>query len=171
MTSSNKPASVYISLGSNIEPRKNLRMAITLLQEACQVVKWSSAYITPPQGFTDQDDFWNLAVHLMTDLEPITLKHDVLDVIERKLGRVRDPNNKNAPRTIDLDISLWNNEILEYGEKPWRIPEPDILRFAHVVVPLAEIAPNYIHPVEGISLAEIAARFDASTFRRVQLDT
>ncbi len=86
-------------------------------------------------------------------------------MIEGKLGRVRDPNNKNAPRTIDLDISLWNDEVFDYGEKPWHIPDPDIVRFAHVVVPLAELAPDYVHPVEKVTLAQIAARFDLNQLR------
>lgn len=160
---SNKPDTVYISLGSNIEPQANLVKAIQLLQPSCRVEKVSSAYITPPQGFANQDDFWNIAVQLLTELSPNTLKHNVLDGIERTLKRVRDPNNKNAPRTIDLDISLWNDEVFDYGEKPWHIPDLDILRFAHVVIPLADIAPDYVHPVEKITLAQIAARYDADT--------
>lgn len=129
----------------------------------------SQAYRTPPQGYTEQDDFLNLAAKITTDLAPITLKHTVLDWIERELGRVRDPHNKNAPRTIDLDISLWNNDVFEYGEKPWRVPDPDIMRFAHVAVPLAEIAPDYVHPTEKVTLAEIAARFDSTVFQRERL--
>jgi 2-amino-4-hydroxy-6-hydroxymethyldihydropteridine diphosphokinase len=157
---SNKSATVYISLGSNIEPAENLRIAVSLLADACRMEKISSAYITPPQGFAEQDDFWNVAVKVTTELNPITLKHQVLDVIEQKLKRIRDPHNKNAPRTIDLDISLWNNDVFDYGEKPWHIPDPDILRFAHVVIPLAEIAPDYVHPLETVTLAQIAAQYD-----------
>jgi 2-amino-4-hydroxy-6-hydroxymethyldihydropteridine diphosphokinase len=157
---SNKPAIVYISLGSNIDPTMNLNIAMPLLANACRMEKISSAYITPPQGFTEQDDFWNVAVKVTTELMPITLKYEVLDAIERKLKRVRDPNNKNAPRTIDLDISLWNNDVFDYGEKPWHIPDPDILRFAHVVIPLAEIAPDYVHPLEKIPLAQLASQYD-----------
>ncbi len=162
---SNKPATVYISLGSNINPKKNLSFAAFLLNEVTPIQRISSAYVTPPQGFADQADFWNAAVKIQTELSPITLKHEVLDVIERQMKRVRDSSNKNAPRTIDLDISLWNDEIFEYGEKPWRVPDPDILRFAHVVIPLAEIAPDYVHPVEKITLTKIAAHYDLSQLR------
>jgi 2-amino-4-hydroxy-6-hydroxymethyldihydropteridine diphosphokinase len=164
MTSS-KTATVYVSLGSNINPNPNLVTAVSLLKDSCPIEKLSAAYITPPQGFTDQNDFWNVAVKLSTDLTPITLKHQVLDGIEQKLNRVRDPDNKNAPRTIDLDISLWNDEDFDYGENPWHIPDPDILRFAHVVIPLAEIAPDYVHPLEKITLAQIAARYDLDQLR------
>lgn len=161
-----KNSTAYISLGSNIEPEKNLVQAIRLLRTKSNLLAISSVYRTAPQGFKNQADFFNMAVKIQTVLTPITLKKNVLDWIEAKLGRKRDPNNKNAPRTIDLDISLWNEEIFEYGEKPWRVPDPDILRFAHVAIPLAEIAQDYIHPVEKVTLKEIAERFKSEPFQR-----
>lgn len=166
---SNKKAVAYISLGSNIDPEANLKRAVELMQQRCTVLEVSHAYRTPPQGFTEQADFLNLALKIETDLDVVTLKHNVLDWIERELKRVRDPNNKNAPRTIDLDISLWNDEIFDYGEKPWHIPDRDILRFAHVALPLAEIAPDYIHPVENVPLSQIAARFSQTHFEMDKL--
>jgi 2-amino-4-hydroxy-6-hydroxymethyldihydropteridine diphosphokinase len=169
MISNSSQATVFLSLGSNIEPEKNLARAVQLLRTKCEILKVSQAYRTPAQGDTEQDNFLNLALKMTTVLTPITLKHAVVDWIERELGRIRDPGNKNAPRTIDLDISLWNDEVFEYGEKPWRVPDPDIMRFAHVVVPLAEIAPDYIHPIEKVTLAEIAARFESSLFQRGRL--
>ena len=169
MTSSNTSSTVYLSLGSNIQPEHNLVAALRLLGSKCAVQVVSHAYRTPPQGFAEQDDFLNLAVNITTNLAPITLKSDVLDWIEWELKRVRDPNNKNAPRTIDLDISLWNDEIVEYGSKPWRVPDPDILRFAHVALPLAEIAPDYLHPIEKCPLKTIAARFSQANFERFHL--
>jgi 2-amino-4-hydroxy-6-hydroxymethyldihydropteridine diphosphokinase len=159
---------VYLSLGSNIDPQANLIRAIRLLRQKVDVLAVSDAYRTPPEGFREQDDFLNAAVQIATDLSPITLKRDVLDWIEQELGRVRDPLNKNAPRTIDLDISLWGEAALEYGEKPWRVPDPDIVRFAHVALPLAQIAPDALHPTERIRLREIAARFSAR-FERITL--
>ncbi len=168
MTSA-KLATVYISLGSNIDPLNNLRRAVELLGQHTTLHAVSHAYRTPPQGFTDQPDFLNAAVKITTQLDILTLKHEVLDWIERELKRVRDPNNKNAPRTIDLDISLWNDETVEYGDKPWRIPDPDILRFAHVALPLAEIAPAYLHPTEHITLTALSARFSAVHFEQISL--
>ena len=166
---SDKPSTVYLSLGSNIDPEANLKRAIDLIGQRCTVLAVSHAYRTPPQGFTDQDDFFNLAVKITTDLDAVTLKHSVLDWIERELKRVRDPNNKNAPRTIDLDISLWNNDIFDYGEKPWHVPDRDILRFAHVALPLAEIAPDYAHPTEHVALKMIAGRFADMDFEQINL--
>ena len=159
---------VYLSLGSNIEPEKNLARAVSLLRLKCNVIAVSSVYRTAPQGFSEQPDFLNMAVQITTPLSPESLKTQVLDWIERELGRRRDPLNKNAPRTIDLDISLWGDEVFEYGSKPWRVPDPDIARFAHVAIPLAELAPDFVHPVEGATLAEIAERFDQSGIERLE---
>ena len=160
---------VYLSLGSNLDPERNLVRAIELLRERCTILAVSSAYRTAPQGDPDQPDFLNLALKLTTSQLPLAFKKAVVDSIEQQLKRVRDPDNKNAPRTIDLDIALWNTDVFDYGHKPWHIPDPDILRFAHVTVPLAEIAPDYIHPETGETLAQIAARFDRTGIRRVRL--
>ena len=76
----------------------------------------------------------------------------VLRQVEHKLGRVRDPNNKSAPRTIDLDISFWGNTTCEYklkdgcAVKSWSIPDPDTHKHAHLIIPLADVTPEFIHP-------------------------
>lgn len=161
-------ARVYLSLGSNIAPLANLSRALALLAAGSHLLAFSQAYRTPPQGFTEQEDFYNAAALIQTPLTPLALKHELLARIEARLGRARDPHNKNAPRTIDLDIALWGDQVFEYGEKPRRVPDPDILHFAHVAVPLAELAPELRHPVTGQSLAEIAAGF-AVHFERTPL--
>lgn len=161
-------APVFVALGSNIEPERHLAQAVRRLAMHCELLGVSSVYRTPPQGFADQPDFLNLAVMLRTPLTPADFKRQVLDVIERELGRQRDPHNKNAPRTIDLDIALWGDGVFEYGDKPWRVPDPDILRFAHVALPLAELAPDFLHPVERVPLSAIAARFQ-TRFERFPL--
>lgn len=169
MTSPETPI-VFVSLGSNIEPEKNLREAVHLLRKKCIVLAVSSVYRTSPQGYTEQADFLNMAVKLTTNLAPVEFKSSVLENIEQQLGRQRDPRNKNAPRTIDLDISLWGDGMFEYGEKPWGVPDPDILRFAHVAVPLAELAPDYVYPGEERTLAEIAAQFDQTRITMTSLN-
>lgn len=160
----------YISLGSNISPQENMAAALALLRRHTTVLAVSSVYKTPPQGFREQDPFLNMAVQVHTERTPTQFKTDVIDRIEDQLKRIRDPLNKNAPRTIDLDISLWNDEILEYGRKPWQIPDADITRFAHVAIPLSDLAPDYIHPTSGKTLREIATAFDIGELRRVELD-
>lgn len=161
---------IYLSLGSNINPKQNIAEAVALLRRYTTVLRESPVYFSPPQGFADQEHFLNMAVKIHTWRSPSQFKFAVIDRIEADLHRVRDPRNKNAPRTIDLDISLWNDEVLEYGSKPWHIPDGDITRFAHVALPLADLAPDYIHPTEGKSLREVAAAFDSRELRRINLD-
>lgn len=161
---------IYVSLGSNISPEDNFARAVHLLRQYTTLLAVSPVYRTAPQGYTDQDYFLNMAVKIHTYRTPLEFKIGVIDRIESELGRVRDPNNKNAPRTIDLDISLWNDDILEYGDKPWRIPDDGILGWAHVAVPLADLAPDYIYPNEGRTLAEIANALDSSDIEQTELD-
>lgn len=161
---------VYISLGSNIEPERNIVAALRLLRRHTTVLRRSAVYKTPPQGFKAQAPFLNMAVLVRTQRSPSQFKTEVIDRIEQALGRVRHKSNKNAPRSIDLDIALWGDEVLEFGEKPWQIPEPDIRRFAHVALPLAEIAPDFAHPLAAVSLRELAAALDATGVEAVDLD-
>lgn len=161
---------VYVSLGSNISPEKNLRRAVRLLRNYTTLLALSSVYRTTPRGYAAQDCFLNMAVKIHTLRSPLRFKTEVIDRIEAELHRVRDPSNRNAPRTIDLDISLWNNEALEFGERPWKVPDEDIIHFAHVAVPLADIAPDYRHPIEGRTLADICSAFDMAGLERVPLE-
>ena len=160
----------YVSIGSNINPAENIVAAIALLRRYTTVLGISPIYQSAPQGFSDQEPFLNMAVKARTLRSPARFKTDVIDRIEADLKRVRDPENRNAPRTIDLDLSLWNEEVLEYGAKPWTVPDADIARFAHVAVPLADLAPDYIHPVLHKPLHIIASSLDANVLKRVNLD-
>jgi dihydroneopterin aldolase / 2-amino-4-hydroxy-6-hydroxymethyldihydropteridine diphosphokinase len=144
---------VYISLGSNIEPERNLPEAVRRLARQCHLLAVSPVYETQPVGTTEQPNFLNAAVLIETDFTASDLKTRVLQGIEQELGRVRTAD-KSAPRTIDLDISLFNNEVLPFGQR--RIPDPEILRHAHVAMPLADLAPEYLHPETGRSLRDIA---------------
>ena len=160
----------YISLGSNIAPERNLREAVALLRGWTTVLATSPVYRAPPKGDTQQPAFLNMAVKAHTLRSPLDFKRRVIDRIEKQLKRQRNPRNVNAPRTIDLDITLWNDEVLEYGSKPWRIPDADISRYAHVAVPLAELAPDYAHPQTGETLRKIADRLDASGMQKLDID-
>jgi 2-amino-4-hydroxy-6-hydroxymethyldihydropteridine diphosphokinase len=143
----------YISLGSNIEPERNLPAAVRRLARECRLLAVSPVYETQPVGLTEQPNFLNAAILVETELTAGDLKSRVLQAIERELGRVRIAD-KNAPRTIDLDISLFNNEVLELGQR--RIPDPEIPKFVHIAQPLADLAPEYLHPETGHSLRDIA---------------
>ncbi len=161
---------VFLSLGSNIAPEVNLPAAVALLRRWTVVLAVSPVYRSPPQGDAGQPHFLNMAVKAHTLREPIEFKRSVIDRIEKQLKRVRDPQNINASRTIDLDIALWNDEAFAYGGKPWRIPDPDITRYAHCALPLANLAPDYAHPLTGETLHEIAERLDTTGLQLVDLD-
>ena len=150
----------YLSLGSSLDKERNLPAGVRLLAQHGRVVAVSAAYETEPVGNPDDPTFLNAALILETPLDPQALKETVLRSVEEQLGRQRmaDPN---APRTFDADISLFNDQILDVGRR--RIPDPEILLHAHIAVPLAEIAPDYCHPMTGETLAEIARRLAADT--------
>lgn len=152
----------YLSLGSSLDKERNLPAGVRLLAQHGRVLAVSAAYETDPVGNPDDPTFLNAAVIMKTSLDPQALKETVLRVVEDQLGRQRtaDPN---APRTFDADISLFNDQILDVGRR--RIPDPEILLYAHITVPLAEIAPHYRHPETGETLAEIARRL--STVNRL----
>ncbi|MFC5602193.1 2-amino-4-hydroxy-6-hydroxymethyldihydropteridine diphosphokinase [Sporosarcina koreensis] len=138
----------YISIGSNIGDRlEHLTEAVRALHthERIEVAKVSSIYETAPVGYTDQEDFLNLAVSVETSLDPYTLLA-ACQQIENGLGRVRDI--RWGPRTVDLDILLYNNDNIE--AENLIVPHPRMGERAFVLVPLLEIAPAIGHPVTGI---------------------
>jgi 2-amino-4-hydroxy-6-hydroxymethyldihydropteridine diphosphokinase len=144
-------------LGSNIEPELNLPEAVLEIAGYGTIDAVSSVWESPPFGYAEQANFLNAALSLDTGLSICELKMQAIAACEMRLGRVRS-GNKNAPRTIDIDIIFFNNEI--YISEEMRIPDPDALKRPFVAIPLAEIAPDYIHPETGESLRIIAARFD-----------
>ncbi len=148
---------VFISLGSNIDAETNLTAAVRHLRnhDAVEVIATSRVYETAPVGTVDQPNFLNAALLIRTPLSAEALKAGPLWEVEQVLGRVRTAD-KNAPRTIDLDIALFNYDVLDVGVR--HIPDPELLTRAHVAVPVADLAPYYIHPETGATLEEIAAR-------------
>ena len=149
-----EPHRAFISIGSNIEPEKNMSRGLELLAGLCEITEVSPVYVTKPVGSTDQPAFLNAAVIVNTPLSASALKQDVLLPIENKLKRVR-VEDKFAPRTLDLDIVLFDYDVIDVNGR--HIPDPDILRYAHIAVPLADVAPYYVHPETGQALNEIAA--------------
>lgn len=159
----------YISLGSNIDPLHNLQAAVQRLRAHGTITAISSVYQTPPYGETDQPDFLDVVVALRTAADPVALKVKVLRGIEDALGRTRDPRFKYGPLTLDMDIMLWGECAFDFGDKPWHVPNAGVLQYAADAVPLAEIAPHMIHPETGETLAQIAARLDATGITRTGL--
>jgi 2-amino-4-hydroxy-6-hydroxymethyldihydropteridine diphosphokinase len=134
----------YIALGSNMGDRfEYLKKAILLLEnhENITVVNTSSIYETDPVGYTDQDQFLNMAIHVVTSLKPLELL-DVCLKIEEQLGRKREIHW--GPRTLDLDILLYNQENME--TEKLTIPHPRMSERAFVILPLLEMDPNIMLP-------------------------
>ncbi|MFO7661245.1 MAG: 2-amino-4-hydroxy-6-hydroxymethyldihydropteridine diphosphokinase [Chloroflexota bacterium] len=151
---------VAISLGSNINKEQNLPAAVSLLAATGNVVEVSSVYETIPAGLNDQPTFFNAAILLDTIYPPTMLKDGLLSEIELQLKRVRQAD-KNAPRTIDLDIIIYGNWIGSYtpgDNRPRYIPDPALLRFVHVALPVADLLPDMAHLETGERLRDIADR-------------
>jgi 2-amino-4-hydroxy-6-hydroxymethyldihydropteridine diphosphokinase len=150
-----------ILLGSNINRHQNLPAAIHRLVDDPDLVvdRVSGVYESAAVGGQgEQPIFSNAAVAVWTDLTPAALRGR-LRSIETEMGRVRVAD-KFAPRPIDLDIALYDDLIAHVNGS--EIPDPDIERHAHVALPLAEIAPDAIHPMNGRSLRFIVEALDCS---------
>jgi len=147
---------VYICLGSNIDAEANLPAAVGRLGRYGRVAAASAVYETLPVGFTDQANFLNAAVLLETDLSLEAVLDEIVPAVEHELGRVRDPGNPNGPRTIDLDVALFNDIATRADRR--ELPDPNIAKYPFVAIPLAELDPDYTLPTTGETLASIARR-------------
>jgi 2-amino-4-hydroxy-6-hydroxymethyldihydropteridine diphosphokinase len=147
-------ARVYLSLGSNLEPRRHLVAAIAALRERFGEIDVSPAYRSHSVGF-DGADFVNLAVGLDTDLSPEAL-NDWLHALEDRHGRRRDVP-RYSDRTLDIDIVFYDALVID-GPGHLQVPRNE-LQHAFVLQPIADIAPDFRHPVSGASMAELWAAF------------
>jgi 2-amino-4-hydroxy-6-hydroxymethyldihydropteridine diphosphokinase len=135
----------YIGLGTNLGNREeNLKKAIeNIIISAGEVISSSGIYVTDPWGFRSEDHFLNMVILINTRLKAVDLLKQLLK-IEMQTGRVRGAE-KYSSRVIDIDILLYENEIIN---KPYlKIPHPMIQERKFVLVPLCDIAPEKIHPV------------------------
>lgn len=160
------PHPVVIALGSNIEPRENLPRALERLRRLLTLTAVSPVYETAPVGSGAAPVFLNAAVRSATHRSPGDLKWQLLRPIETELGRVRT-GDRNAPRTLDLDLVLYGGLVLRDPEQGLTLPDPDLLLHAHLALPAADVAGELRHPVTGKTLAEIAAAFRSAPGVRV----
>ncbi len=151
----------FLTLGSNIDPIRNLPAACVELARYGTLLASSRVWQTAPIGYRDQPQFLNAAVLLETQSSVQHLRCDVVPEIESRLQRVRDPGNRDGPRTIDIDIALFNCDVVD-GDGCC-IPDPDILTRPYLAVTLAELDADYVHPQTGTTLAEIAQRLTAKS--------
>ena len=140
----------YLGLGSNVNARAHIAAGISALCEKFSDVRLSPAYQTAAVGF-DGDDFINLTASIDTALQPIELK-DFLNDLEDRHGRLRDVP-KFSDRTLDIDILLFDDLYLL--SPVLEIPRPEIMKFAHVLKPLADLAPDLVHPISRKTIDEI----------------
>lgn len=142
---------IYLSLGSNLGDRKqHLLSAVEALKESFNVTQISSIYETAPVGGVPQDDFYNMCAVIETDCSPEEVL-DVCQAIEQQLNRVRKIHW--GPRTIDLDILLVENEVLD--SERLKVPHPYMTERSFVLIPLNEIAPEVVHPEKQRMIKEL----------------
>lgn len=160
-----KLVTAYLGLGSNIgERRSNLGTALSLLAASgLSVVKVSSVYDTEPVGNINQPRFLNLACEVRTRLAPIELLK-LAKEIEKGMGRVT--GEPNSPRPIDIDILVYDELVME--TPTLSIPHPRLTERAFVLVPLAEIAPDLMHPVTGKTVRQLLKELDSYQTVEVQ---
>lgn len=145
---------VYIVLGSNIGDKRDFieRASVLITKKIGHIKKYSSFYQTSPWGFDSTDEFLNRVICVSSDIEPSIIMKLLLD-IENILGRIRNVKNEYLSRTIDLDILLIDDLILE--SDLLIVPHPRMKDRKFVLVPLSEIAPDIVHPIEKKKIHEL----------------
>jgi 2-amino-4-hydroxy-6-hydroxymethyldihydropteridine diphosphokinase len=160
-----EPATIaYIGLGSNLDdPRSQIRQALVQLDSipGTRVTARSSLYRTTPVGLLEQPDFINAAASVQTTLKPQALLSALL-AIENRQGRRR--TIRNAPRTLDLDLLLYGEQV--FDQEGLTLPHPRLHERAFVLAPLAEIAPAAIVPGRG-RVDDLLARVDCNGVSRI----
>lgn len=146
---------VYVAVGSNIEPQLNLRSALSALKRRVGDIRVSKAYRNKAVGF-DGPEFINLAIGFETELT-LTEVLSVLQAVEGLCGRARKAP-KLEPRTLDLDLLLYGDMVC--ATHAITLPRPDLIKRSYMLGPLAELAPDLVHPTLKQSMADLWKGFD-----------
>ena len=144
---------VFLGIGTNLGDReRNLQEALAVLSQKMVILKESSIYQTAPWGYLDQPAFLNQVIEAQTDLSSLNLLGFLKDT-EKLLGR--QANFRYGPRLIDLDILFYGNRIIQTPRL--QVPHPRLTQRAFVLVPLAEIAPEFVHPQNKQTITQLLA--------------
>ena len=144
---------VFLGIGTNLGDReRNLQDALAILSQKMVILKESSIYQTAPWGYLDQPAFLNQVIEAQTDLSPLNLLGFLKDT-EKALGR--QANFRYGPRLIDLDILFYGNRIIQTSRL--QVPHPRLAERTFVLVPLAEIAPDFVHPQNRQTVTQLLA--------------
>ena len=144
---------VFLGIGTNLGDREqNLREALAVLSQKMVILKESSVYQTAPWGYLDQPAFLNQVIKAQTDLSSLNLL-GFLKETEKLLGR--QANFRYGPRLIDLDILFYGNRIIQTPRL--QVPHPRLTQRAFVLIPLAEIAPELVHPQNKQTITQLLA--------------
>jgi len=149
---------VYLGLGSNNHPEVNLKLGVRELAERFEFLAVSSVYRNKAIGF-DGDDFLNAVVCVRTAKSPGDICLE-LEEIHTRAGRQRDADPFGS-RTLDIDLLMYDDLVID--APPVRVPRSDILDYSFVLGPLAEIAPELVHPVTGRTITSHWADFDTDS--------
>lgn len=149
-------ARIYLGLGSNILPAENLSLGVRELRRRYGDIQASSVYRSKAVGF-EGDDFLNLVVGLRSDESPIEVCNEI-DRLHKLAGRNRG-DDKWSSRSLDVDLLLYDDLVCD--EPPVRVPRSDVLEYSFVLRPMAELAPELVHPVTGKTLLTHWQEFDA----------
>lgn len=151
-----KMHTIYLALGTNLGDRMdNLHRAVAALPPTVKVTALSSVYETPPWGYDDQPTFLNMALSGETELDPLALIA-FLKKIETELGR--EKTFRNGPRIIDMDILFYDDLVFDQADLI--IPHPRLHERAFVLVPLNDIAPEFVHPVQNRTVRDLLKDVD-----------
>jgi 2-amino-4-hydroxy-6-hydroxymethyldihydropteridine diphosphokinase len=157
---------IYLGLGTNLGDRaQNLRQALAGLKQWMTVTAVSPIYETEPWGVTDQPLFWNMCVAGETAVSPHTLLTH-LKQLEQEIGRT--PTRRWGPRLIDIDILFYDDLVLQSDNLT--IPHPGIPQRAFVLVPLVDIAPDWVHPQSQKTVREMMAEVGQTAVHRLPID-